>query len=944
MNKVASYFQYLFDIKRDEIVKSVLLQTYVFILITTLLIVKPTINSIFLSELTSEALPTAYLVTALFAVIFSWIYNKVLNIISLKQVISRTLILSVLLLVCFSLALQHHPSFKYWLYIPYLFVAIYGLLTTSQFWLLSNLVFNIRQAKRIFGFIGSGAIAGGIFGGYLTSFLSNFIISEQLLLVAAGLLFLCVPINQYIWKRYIHKSKKDLTQKNRIEKHPLTLIKSSKLVTFMTVAMAVGVIVAKLIDYQYSHFASEKIPNTEELTAFFGFWFSTLSIISLVIQLFLTKRILSYFGIGKTLLLLPLGILLGSVLLIIIPELWVVVIIKIADGSLKQSVNKAGIELLSLPIPVEIKTRTKVFIDVVVDSIATGIAGILLIFVINGLEISSVQISFVTISLILIWIFLISKIYKNYLVQFKTLITGLNGKKKPEHDMHLNTSLNSVYDTITSVFKNGTEAQIAHMLEELLLKPDEHYFEAIKNLLNHPSKHIRQLALHNLYYLKSENLSERVKEILSQETDTAPYIIELLQYLIHKNPHLKPSEFDQLVSLSPHKDREALGMLALSSELTSEDLQSEFELTRRISKLLVTAKEAADPKEAELLFECIFSTIGRLHLHEFYDKLIEGLQHPNELIARSAVNGIGFTKSSEFYTTLIDHLSKPHLKHAIIKAFHEFDPNNIIPLLKESATTYNIPTDTACILPKIIGNFEVHESVDALIYLTEHSEYSVSIKALEALEKLVQSFPHLKIDKSFIITNIISECEEYRNLIASIQMQVDNEAKLEQNSASNKIAEARKGLIHILEHRIDSQLMRIFKLLGIRYVKDDIVPVLNATLSKEENTRANAIEFIENILESELKSIILPILDIANIDTPYSKDILHKLQIKSYSEYECYEILLMRQDVRIKHSLLYLLEQINDRSYNPLIQMALKDRDPRVRSEALELKQKLGLV
>jgi hypothetical protein len=47
--------------------------------------------------------------------------------------------------------------------------------------------FDAREAKRLFGFIGPGAIAGSIFGGYLTSLLAPYIGSENLLFVCAAL-------------------------------------------------------------------------------------------------------------------------------------------------------------------------------------------------------------------------------------------------------------------------------------------------------------------------------------------------------------------------------------------------------------------------------------------------------------------------------------------------------------------------------------------------------------------------------------------------------------------------------------------------------------------------------------------------------------------------------------------------------------------------------------
>ena len=160
-----TYILKVFDLKEEELHKTLLLQLNIFIIITTLLIVKPTINSLFLSELTSDALPLGYVLTAMMAIIGSYFYDKALENYPLNIIIDRTLIGSVISLIVFAFALNFNLGIGYLLYIPYVWVAIFGLLTASQFWILANLVYNVREAKRVFGFIGAGAIAGGIFGG-----------------------------------------------------------------------------------------------------------------------------------------------------------------------------------------------------------------------------------------------------------------------------------------------------------------------------------------------------------------------------------------------------------------------------------------------------------------------------------------------------------------------------------------------------------------------------------------------------------------------------------------------------------------------------------------------------------------------------------------------------------------------------------------------------------
>ena len=84
------YILKVFDLKEEELKKTLFLQLNIFLLITTLLIVKPTINSLFLYELSSDALPVGYVLTAAMAIIGSYFYNKALEKYSLNKIIENT--------------------------------------------------------------------------------------------------------------------------------------------------------------------------------------------------------------------------------------------------------------------------------------------------------------------------------------------------------------------------------------------------------------------------------------------------------------------------------------------------------------------------------------------------------------------------------------------------------------------------------------------------------------------------------------------------------------------------------------------------------------------------------------------------------------------------------------------------------------------------------------
>uniref|UniRef100_UPI003562F4A0 NTP/NDP exchange transporter n=1 Tax=Lutibacter sp. TaxID=1925666 RepID=UPI003562F4A0 len=563
------YILQVFDLKEEELHKTLLLQLNIFLIITTLLIVKPTINSLFLSELTADALPLGYVLTAIMAIIGSYFYDKILEKKPLNKVIEGTIIGSIISLIVFGIALTFNLAGGYILYIPYVWVAIFGLLTASQFWILANLVYNVREAKRVFGFIGAGAIAGGIFGGYLTSILTTFLRTEVLLFVAAFLLAFCLPITKNIWKNEVTKLNtfQVSLRSNPKGESPFKLIKQSKLLSLIAIVIGLSVLVAKLVDYQYSDYASRLIEDQEELTSFFGFWFSTLSVISLLVQLFLTQRIVGTFGVGKSLLWLPSGILIGSFLLLFIPQLWIIIAIKIIDGSLKQSVNKAATELLSIPIPIETKKKTKTFTDVVVDSIATGLAGFILIFFVNGLDISSTYISLIIIALISVWLYFIYHLRKEYIISFKNLLDTTQIKKEKTTKKEI--AITSIIETVNRVLNTGTENQILHMLQKTLEAKDERFFLAIKNLLIHESPKVRALAIENLYFLKTENLCFQIETMVNdrdQQVTTSAF-----RYLLKKYNNNTIDLFDKYLNRKDNTIANA-ALIGLSLELRNHPM------------------------------------------------------------------------------------------------------------------------------------------------------------------------------------------------------------------------------------------------------------------------------------------------------------------------------------------------------------------------------------
>lgn len=72
----------------------------------------------------------------------------------LNQLVNVTIAVIILNLIILRYLVQINQPWVYYLF--YTWVSIYGALTTSQFWLLANTVYDASQAKRVFALLGPG--------------------------------------------------------------------------------------------------------------------------------------------------------------------------------------------------------------------------------------------------------------------------------------------------------------------------------------------------------------------------------------------------------------------------------------------------------------------------------------------------------------------------------------------------------------------------------------------------------------------------------------------------------------------------------------------------------------------------------------------------------------------------------------------------------------------
>ena len=918
-NEGRKYLDYLlnafFDIKPGEVKKVVLMQLNIFLTVTTLLVIKPVANALFLAQIGVDKLPYSFVLVAVTALVLSRFYSKKLIHKSLFNVIRGTLLTSIFALIIFSVLLLLN-KFEFWvLYLFYVGVAIFGLLATSQFWILSNLVFSTREAKRLFGIVGAGAIAGGIFGGYLTTILAPLVSVENMLFVAAALLLINVKLNGRIWNLYVSKLNTYQHHK-RVEsdsKHPVQIIRQSKHLTYLAIIIGLGVLVSKLVDFQFSALASAKISDPDELAAFFGLWFSNFNVISLIIQLLITRRVVGIYGVGSSLFILPALLFFSTSLLLIFPVLAIGVLLKMSDISIKQSINKAATELLALPIPSGIKSQTKSFIDVFVDTAATGIGGLLLIFIVNGLNFSVPAVSVLILIILIVWIYVARKVRLEYVSAFKQKLIQNDVKSSKTA---IDFSNQSVIEGLKRVLEKGSDRQKMFVLKKIEELKDVRFASQVLPLLDSDKTEIKIEALRCMYFM--------------------PMIFDeqmLLKHLKDKNIEARQLTFDILLRYStegrvkfiqrflqnddPLVSSAALVGLSVEARDNAE-MKRVFQLNNLIRDKIDYLKIIQDQEESVVYKSMILRSIGQGNVEEFYPFIVTCIkERESRSIVVEAIKAAGNTINGQFIPLLLSMLKEAGYREASCMALANYGPA-VFNDLERSIDDPSIQIEIKKNIPAVAEYINSPESIEFLLRLLKKVDSHVHIMVLNSLNQLRIKFPNLLVNKKTVIRMIAEETGMFQETLAVLYAQQKTVQPGKKEVSGQNIIELKGELIRQLESKLDQILEGIFKLLGLRYPPDEIGTVYESIQSKSQEQIYAAIEFLENILDNDLKKILMPIIEMAVLEK-VTDDVVKSMQLKKLNEYECFDLLLSCRDELVYQSVSKIILSSADKEFEPLI-------------------------
>jgi AAA family ATP:ADP antiporter len=766
-------------------------------------------------------------------------------------------LISISLLVYAAMAATFWWSAHYmkwpWLFpVIYIWVGIFGVLAPAQVWTLANFAWTTREAKRLFSLLGSGGILGGIFGGFFSNFAARQFGTESLLLVLGIFLILCTVLVQIIGHRCSRNPARKTEEAQSSEAMPprglldsFRVISRYRLLQTIAILICLSSIVTTSAGWQLKAIAQNTLIEKDAIAAFLGTFVGYTGVLALAAQLFLTSRILRGFGVGAALFVLPIALTAGSAGLLLSGSLAAATILKGSDKIFRYSVDTSALQLLYLPIPATVKLQAKSLIDTVIWRLGDGLAGFTVLIFATTLQFSPRELGWLNIVLLAAWMAVAVVARTQYV---KTLSTNMRGLQ-----LHPDRNTAPILDVLTTnvlAEKLGSKdpAEILYALDLFKMGQEQGAHAAVWPLLDHHDPEVRSRAIAVLNAASDKGARAKIAALLRDED--LDVRTEALLYMT-RHDHIDPLEhIEQAGDFADYSVRSAI-VAFLSQPGPSENVVGARVILDRMVR-------EDGPQGIRTRLEAA-RLIGTLPDH-FEAQLGQLLHDSDKDVVRQAMRAVATLKKRRWAPLLVERLGEPDLRQDAANALLSFG-ESVAGTLRDYLGDRAVPLEIRREIPLVLARLGTPLAVRILAGQVIQGDDILRYRIIASLNKLLDTYKDAPIDPDSIETVLVAEIMGYYRscqLLASF--------------SGERARELRESMKQDLE-----RIFRLIKLLSPEYA---LQSAYLGVQSKDPVAHANALEYLDNTLKPQLRSLLVPLIDSEVSDAERARLAEHFLGLK----------------------------------------------------------------
>ena len=710
----------------------------------------------------------------------------------------------------------------------YVWTGLVATLASVATWLLLGRIYTMAQARRLYGAIGLGGLLGAIAGAVVARAISEWLDARHLLAASAATLALTALWPARLLAAASGRLPPDAPRESAVA-HP-TVIGRHPYLNRVAGLVLVSSVAVTLADYVFKSTVAASVESAR-LASFFASFNLGLSAAALAAQVLLAGWLMRVLGVGRALAVLPPLLTLGAAGVAAGAGLAGAVLLKAADGTLRPSLNKMGLELLFVPLPDVLRSAARPAIDVLGHRGGQALGSALILGAAawgGGTEVVAAAAAVAGV----VWTAAALALRPHYLDVFRTAVregTLQDGAPLPPLDLNCLKAL-------LAALNSGDDGEVLAALELLAGHARERVVPAL--LLHHPSKVVVL----------------RTFELLSQtrRTDWIPIADRLLG---SRDPDIRAAALRARTTAQPDErslraaaeDPSPLVRATALAGLVGSGWESDdawrglWELAGAPSPATRAALAQAIERQPSLGFEGLLLQLGR---------------SGDERVIPHVARAMASVRSSAFLPTLLGWLSVREFRGAAREALRAHG-DDALRALDAALGDERLPLRVREHVPRTISLFPPGEAARLLQgHLVAQRNGRVHYKVLRGLGRIATDHPEVRLDQALVR-------QAAARAIADAVEVVRARVRLVQGArrAPSRATPAHLLLVSLLRDKETHVIESFFRLLQLRFRKEDVRSIHRGLRNANARVRAASRELLENLLEEPLRSTVMALVD-----------------------------------------------------------------------------------
>jgi ATP:ADP antiporter, AAA family len=875
-----------------------------FLVVCAVGILKPIKNSLALDGLGSTNFYKVYLVSAV-VVVFVPLFNRASTRYSWKWLLPGVALFFAANLVLFRL-LYVEGSAAYGLAF-YGWYDLFAAALVTQFFMATQLFFDSRSAKAAYPLVIAGGSLGATLGGAITGFFAVSVGTPNLLLVAASLIAVFALAMPWVWRdaggtaqrpadgsaavvlgpaadrradaasRTGSAADRKPDRPGNMELRDLRDIFSNRHVRLIAGTVLLTIVVKQLVDFQFNALTREVFETRDAVSAFQGKFNAATQWLPLLVLAGLRPG-LRRWGVGSALLLLPFAMLLTTGALAVAFGLVAAVMAKAAESSMRYSAERAGREILYVPVPDEIKLKAKAYIDVALEKGLGKVASaVLLAGLLTFLSVR--QTAYVTVLLAAVWVMVALSLRREYVT---TLSRAMEGRFASLRGLFISLTDASTLPAVRRALRDEQPLRIGFALELLAQAPPEDVAvlaAELNALTAHPDESVRAAALDQLLRI-AEHADEAALRLLTLD-DSAVVRERAVAVLVARHGAAAPSLLRELLASTDGRVRTA----TLQHIVRTGGLKQLRVLDRAWMDSRWNDEERRDPAaRAEL-------ALAAAGLGDDVDSgplLDPFLDDPDPRVRSSALRSAALLGRVDCCPRMIDALAAPDTREAAADALAALGTAAIEPLERALLDVNRNPRVRRAI-PRVLTRIPDTRTVDALLrlVLADETDQLLDFRTIKALSKLRARHPDLAFDPVLVRTVAEREADVAARYAAALRAVAPPGAAASPAAPTVAASPASRAtdtvgtlLRTALEEAWRERREGVFRCLGLIHPPEAIHRAYQAVIAESRARRATGREWLESTIGhatfARLRAVLEPELE--QDSGSHEQQVLHSLR------------------------------------------------------------------